>query len=77
MYDEAKIRLGLFFGVFVLVALLEMLRPRRALTTSKGSRWFANLAMVALNPLSVRLLFPDGTGGSAPPKTRRNEGTTA
>jgi sterol desaturase/sphingolipid hydroxylase (fatty acid hydroxylase superfamily) len=58
MDDEAKIRLGFFFGIFVLVAVLEMLSPRRALTTSKSSRWFANLAMVALNPVSVRLLFP-------------------
>jgi sterol desaturase/sphingolipid hydroxylase (fatty acid hydroxylase superfamily) len=58
MDDEAKIRLGFFFGIFVLVAVLEMLSPRRTLTTSKSSRWFANFAMVALNPVSVRLLFP-------------------
>jgi sterol desaturase/sphingolipid hydroxylase (fatty acid hydroxylase superfamily) len=58
MGGEAKIRFGFFFGIFVLVAMFEILRPRRALTTSKTSRWFANLAMVALNPLSVRLVFP-------------------
>jgi sterol desaturase/sphingolipid hydroxylase (fatty acid hydroxylase superfamily) len=58
MGDEAKIRLGFFFGIFVLVAVLEILRPRRALTTSKTSRWFANLVMVVLNPLSIRLVFP-------------------
>jgi len=58
MGSEAKIRFGFFFGIFVLVAVLEILRPRRALTTSKTSRWLANLAMVALNPLSVRLVFP-------------------
>jgi sterol desaturase/sphingolipid hydroxylase (fatty acid hydroxylase superfamily) len=58
MDDEAKIRLGFFFGIFVLVAVLEILRPRRALTNSKTSRWVANLIMVALNPLSVRLVFP-------------------
>jgi sterol desaturase/sphingolipid hydroxylase (fatty acid hydroxylase superfamily) len=58
MDDEAKIRLGFFLGIFALAAVLEILRPRRALTFSKTSRWFANLAMVALNPLSVRLVFP-------------------
>ena len=58
MDDEAKIRLGFFFGIFALVAILEILAPRRTLTTSKATRWFANLAMVALNPLSVRLVFP-------------------
>jgi len=58
MGSEAKIRLGFFFGIFVLVAVLEILRPRRALTTSKASRWFTNLAIIALNPISVRLVFP-------------------
>jgi sterol desaturase/sphingolipid hydroxylase (fatty acid hydroxylase superfamily) len=37
---------------------LELLAPRRTLTTSKARRWFTNLALVLLNPLSVRLVFP-------------------
>jgi sterol desaturase/sphingolipid hydroxylase (fatty acid hydroxylase superfamily) len=55
---QEKIRLGFFFGIFVLVAILEILRPRRALTASKTSRWFTNLVIIALNPISVRLIFP-------------------
>jgi sterol desaturase/sphingolipid hydroxylase (fatty acid hydroxylase superfamily) len=58
MDDEAKIRLGFFFGIFTLIALLEWLAPRRALTTPKAGRWFTNLAIIALNPISVRLVFP-------------------
>jgi len=58
MNAEMKIRLGFFFGIFALVAVFELLAPRRALTTSKARRWFANLAIIALNPLSVRLVFP-------------------
>ena len=58
MGSEATIRLGFFMGILALVAGLEILRPRRALTTSKAGRWFANLAIVVLNPLSVRLVFP-------------------
>ena len=58
MSTETAIRLGSFFGIFVLVAFCEILAPRRALTTSKASRWFANLAILGLNPLSVRLVFP-------------------
>jgi len=58
MNDEAMIRLVFFFGTFVLVAGLEILSPRRTLTASKPGRWFANLAIIALNPVSVRLVFP-------------------
>ena len=52
------IRLGAFLGIFGMVAIGEILAPRRALTTSKAGRWFANLAIVALNPVAVRLIFP-------------------
>jgi len=58
MSAEVAIRLGFFAGIFVLVAACEILAPRRALTVSKASRWFANLAILGLNPLAVRLVFP-------------------
>lgn len=58
MGTETAIRLGFFFGIFCLVAVFEILAPRRILTTSKASRWFANLVIIGLNPLSVRLVFP-------------------
>ena len=58
MSTEIAIRLGFFIGIFVLVAVCEILAPRRILTTSKASRWFANLMIIGLNPLSVRLVFP-------------------
>jgi hypothetical protein len=57
MSTEIAIRLGFFIGIFVLVAGCELLAPRRALTTSKASRWLANLVIIGLNPLSVRLFF--------------------
>ena len=58
MSTEITIRLGFFFGIFVLVAICEILAPRRALTTSKARRWFANLVIIGINPISVRLVFP-------------------
>jgi len=58
MNTEMAIRLGFFFGIFVLVAVCEVLAPRRVLTTSKAGRWFANLVIIGLNPLSIRLVFP-------------------
>ncbi|RJR33431.1 MAG: sterol desaturase family protein [Desulfobacteraceae bacterium] len=58
MTAEAKIRLAFFIGTFALVGLLEMVSPRRTLTTSKSGRWFANIVIIALNPVSIRLVFP-------------------
>ncbi|MHC1728277.1 MAG: hypothetical protein AB9866_20115 [Syntrophobacteraceae bacterium] len=58
MRTEITVRLGFFFGVFILVAVGEIFAPRRELSTSKSHRWSRNLAMVSPNPLSVRLIFP-------------------
>ncbi len=56
--NEAPIRLGIFFGILLLVALWELMAPRRALTESKGLRWVSNLGIVFLNSLVLRLVFP-------------------
>ena len=56
--QEASIRLGFFVGTLLLIALFEILVPRRVLTTSKVSRWFGNLGIVVINSLALRLLFP-------------------
>jgi sterol desaturase/sphingolipid hydroxylase (fatty acid hydroxylase superfamily) len=58
MGDETIFRLGFFIGAFALIAFFEILAPRRVLTTSKPKRWTSNFAIIALNPVSVHLLFP-------------------
>jgi sterol desaturase/sphingolipid hydroxylase (fatty acid hydroxylase superfamily) len=63
--NEAAIRLGIFFGVFVLMAVWELLAPRRPLTQSKAARWLNNLALVVLNTLVVRIIFPTAAVGIA------------
>jgi sterol desaturase/sphingolipid hydroxylase (fatty acid hydroxylase superfamily) len=65
MSHESAIRLGFFAGVLVLMAVWEMLAPRRRLSTAKPFRWFSNLGLVALNTLAVRLLVPLGAVGVA------------
>jgi len=55
---EAIIRLSFFFGILLLVAIWELLAPRRALTVSKTLRWFSNLAIVFISPPLVRLVLP-------------------
>ncbi|MBA7624343.1 hypothetical protein ES703_31750 [subsurface metagenome] len=58
MSYEVVIRLGFFFGVFALIAIWEVLAPRRSLTTSKTVRWLSNLGITFLNPVVVRLVSP-------------------
>lgn len=63
--NEPMIRLGFFLGVFVAVAVWEVLAPQRALTVSKSVRWFSNLGLVALNTGVLRLVFPMAAVGLA------------
>ncbi len=65
MNNELAIRLGFFFGVFALMALWEVLAPRRALTVSKTMRWANNIGLVFLNSFILRLLFPAAAVGMA------------
>jgi sterol desaturase/sphingolipid hydroxylase (fatty acid hydroxylase superfamily) len=62
---EAVIRMTFFVGIFLLVALAELIAPRRALSTSKASRWFANIGLVVINTVLLRLLFPVTAVGMA------------
>ncbi len=62
---EAPIRLAVFVGVFLVMAVWEMLAPRRTLTQPKSSRWLNNVLLVALNTVLLRLLFPTAAVGMA------------
>ena len=58
MQDEMTIRLSFFGGVFLLIALWELLAPRRQLLDSKARRWLTNLSLVAVNTAAARFLLP-------------------
>lgn len=58
MSKEIIIRFGFFSGIFALMAIWELLTPRRILTTSKTARWFSNLSIAFLNAVVIRLVFP-------------------
>ena len=62
---EPALRLGFFVSAFFLIALWEVVAPRRALTLSKTLRWSNNLALVGLNTALLRLLFPLAAVGVA------------
>ena len=71
---ETTIRLGAFFGMFSVMALWELLAPRRVLTQSKPARWMNNIALVILNTVIVRIVFPTAAIGVAAYATEQQWG---
>lgn len=65
MQHEVPLRLGFFFGIFALMAVWELLAPRRDLSTSRLLRWSNNLGLVFFNSIILRLLFPAAAVGMA------------
>ncbi len=55
---QVSIRLCSFFGILLFMAACESVVPRRALRTSKVSRWASNLSITFLDALVSRFLFP-------------------
>ena len=55
---EPQLRLLAFVGVFAIMATWEFLAPRRRRTIGRSARWPGNLAVVALDTLLVRIVFP-------------------
>lgn len=55
---EPAIRLGIFLGVLVAMALLEVAAPRRRREIPRVIRWTNNLALVVVDTVILRLSFP-------------------
>lgn len=55
---ETAIRLTAFAGILALMAAWEVLSPRRPQAVGRARRWPANLGIVVLNSLVLRLVFP-------------------
>lgn len=56
--NEAYVRLGIFLGLFIAIAVAETIFPRRVRSYPKSTRWFNNLSITFLNTITLRLLFP-------------------
>jgi len=55
---EAAVRASAFGALLVVMAVWEILAPRRALAFSRLRRWASNLGIVVLNSVLVRVVFP-------------------
>ena len=65
MDNEPTIRLTAFIGVFAVMAIWELLAPRRELQQSKSARWLNNIGLVIFNTALLRLVFPLAAVGMA------------
>lgn len=63
--NEPVLRLSIFASVFTIMALWEVLAPRRRLAIGRITRWPSNLGVVMLDTLVVRILFPTSAVGLA------------
>jgi sterol desaturase/sphingolipid hydroxylase (fatty acid hydroxylase superfamily) len=62
---EQLVRLAAFFAMLVGMAVWEILAPRRALSMPKAKRWTNNLAILLINSVLVRVMFPAAAVGFA------------
>jgi sterol desaturase/sphingolipid hydroxylase (fatty acid hydroxylase superfamily) len=62
---EPVIRLGAFAGILALMALWELLAPRRRQAVGRAPRWPGNLGIVVLDSVLVRIVFPTTAVGVA------------
>ena len=62
---EPTIRFGCFVGVLAVMALWELMTPRRPYVVGRGLRWPNNVGLVVLNTVVLRLLFPAAGVGMA------------
>jgi sterol desaturase/sphingolipid hydroxylase (fatty acid hydroxylase superfamily) len=62
---EPAVRGALAVTIFALVAVSETLLPKRPRAIGRVRRWPANLGVVAINSILVRLLFPASAVGIA------------
>lgn len=77
MVGEAGIRLGVFIGLFLILALAEHLLPRRPLRAQKSRRWVTNWALIFIDTATLRLLalaIPALAVGAALDATARGYG---
>lgn len=62
---EPMTRLAAFAGIFAVMALWEVVAPRRRQAIGRRHRWPGNLGIVVIDTLLVRLLFPTAAVGVA------------
>lgn len=56
--SQGLIRLSVFIGIFALMAMLEILLPRKQRTMPKVNRWVTNWSLVVIDSVALQFLVP-------------------
>lgn len=56
MENEAVIRLSIFVGLFIILAMTEAMVPRRVRTQKRSQRWMTNWGMTIANAVLLRVM---------------------
>jgi len=62
---ETAVRLGAFFGIFLVMALWERRAPMRGLSMARWPRWGTNWGISVLDAATVKLVFGAAAAGAA------------
>jgi sterol desaturase/sphingolipid hydroxylase (fatty acid hydroxylase superfamily) len=54
--SDGLLRLGVFVGVFLVLAGIELLRPKRRLSVAKPRRWLTNLGIAGIDTVVLRIM---------------------
>jgi hypothetical protein len=63
--SETAWRLSVFVGVLILMVLWEYVSPKRRSRYSRKQRWPANLGIVVIDTVLLRIIAPIGLTGVA------------
>ncbi len=56
--NQATVRLAVFLGVFVIMAVLEFVLPKKERVFPRAERWFTNGALVVIDSIALRIFVP-------------------
>jgi len=62
---EGELRVGFFLAILASMTVWDLAAARRRRLQSRGRRWLANLGILAVDTVIVRLLFPAAAVGMA------------
>jgi sterol desaturase/sphingolipid hydroxylase (fatty acid hydroxylase superfamily) len=63
--NENIFRMGIFFGLLIIMGLWELRAPRKVSKISKSYRWLNNLSLVFFNGFILKVIFPVASTGMA------------